>query len=150
MDRGYASVHAQYKFDEPWDSPSNLAMLNANPDIYGHPDAEESEAGNAAYFVLTGPETAFSGKEGVQFKEITDGASKTLLVVEARRDVPWTKQDDVPYAADKPLPKLGGFAEGGFNAVWVSGSVRTVPDTIEEKTLRALITKAAGDFAEFP
>jgi len=40
---------------------------------------------------------------------ITDGSSNTILVVEANRDIPWTKPEDLPFNPKGPLPELGGF-----------------------------------------
>ena len=36
-------------------------------------------------------------------------------MVEAKRDIPWTKPEDIPFDVDKELPKLGGFAGQGFS-----------------------------------
>ena len=73
------------------------------------------------------------------------GPQNTIMAVEARRDIPWTKPEDIPYSADKPLPELGGFHEGGFSAALMDGSVRLINRAINENTLRALITKAGGE-----
>ena len=79
---------------------------------------------------------------GTGFMEITDGLSNTILLVEAKRNIPWTKPEDISYAADKPLPALGGYFKGGFHVAMADGVVRFCPNTIDEKILRVLITKA--------
>ena len=123
-------VHEQYRFDEPWDSEHNMTLLDKMPQVYRAPkDARDST--KASCFVLTGPDTVFSGKEGTKARDITDGLAATLLVIGAKRDIPWTKPVDIPYVADKPLPKLGGWftSAGGrdvFNAAYCDGHVETL------------------------
>ena len=70
------------------------------------------------------------------------------MLVEAKRDTPWTKPEDIPYDPDKPMPALGGCLEGGFHIALADISVHFVPSTISEKLLRALITKAGGEMAQ--
>jgi type II secretory pathway pseudopilin PulG len=134
----------QYKFDEAWDSPNNKKILARMPAALRDPAAPAGST-DASYFALVGEATLFSGKEGTRFEQITDGTSNTLLVVEAKRAIPWTKPEDIPYDADKPLPKLGGYYQEGFNAALADGSVRFISQTIDEKVLRALITRAGGE-----
>ena len=134
-------LYREYHFDEPWDGPNNRKLIEKMPEVFRCP-SEPAESTNASYFVLAGPGTMFDGKEGTKVKQIVDGMANTLLIVEAKRDIPWTKPEDIPYDPAAPLPKLGGYFERGFNVVIADGSVRLLPSTIREKTLRLLITKA--------
>jgi prepilin-type processing-associated H-X9-DG protein len=60
--------------------------------------------------------------------------------------VPWSKPDDLPYAADRPLPGLGGLRlKGGFMAAFADGSVRSIPEGVREEALRAAITRDGGE-----
>jgi prepilin-type processing-associated H-X9-DG protein len=141
------ALYDQYRFDEPWDGPNNRKLLTMMPRQFRCP-TEPANSQNACYFALTGPGTLFDGKEGTRMKEIRDGTSNTLMLVEAKRDIPWTKPEDIPYDPDQPLPKLGGFFQGKFNFTFADGSVRTLLDTINEKAFRSLITKAGGEMIE--
>ena len=67
------------------------------------------------------------------------------MLVEAKREIPWTKPDDIPYAADRPLPKLGGWFNAGFNAAFADGHVVFLPDSHAESVIRAFITKAGAE-----
>ena len=71
------------------------------------------------------------------------------MVVEGGEAVPWTKPAELPYAPDKPLPLLGGMFVGGFNAAFADGSVRFLKDSIDPKTLRAIITRNGGERVDF-
>jgi beta-lactamase regulating signal transducer with metallopeptidase domain len=89
--------------------------------------------------------TAFSKKDGIGFGEITDGTSNTIAVVEAQRDIPWTKPEDIQYDPKGKGPKLGGFYEDGFHAGFCDGAVKFLPAYTTEESLRAYLSPAAGD-----
>ena len=71
---------------------------------------------------MTGKTTLFPPDKTLGINKIVDGAANTLLAVEAKRDIPWTKPEDLSYAADKPLPELGGFDPNGFCVVFADTS----------------------------
>lgn len=138
------ALYRQYNFNEPWDSETNKKVLENMPVIYRDPSDSEASR-NSSYFVLTGPQTIFSGKAGTTLPQITDGLSNTLMVVEAKRDIPWTKPEDIPYDREKTVPKLGGHYDEGFITLFGDGSVRFIQKKIEEQVLRMLITKDGGE-----
>ena len=76
---------------------------------------------------------------------IPDGTSNTLLLVEARNPVLWSKPDDVPYDAKKPLPALGTASGVVFHVAFADGAVRSLSKRIDPMTLRALITPNGGE-----
>lgn len=166
-----SALYEQYKKDEPWDSPNNKLVLAKMPALFRDPGAP-ADSTNSSYFAVTGPATIFSGKEGAKFADITDGMSNTLMLVEAKRDIPWTKPEDIPYpaaapggpaggitngqpeksktkdapeAVDAPLPKLGGHYADIFLAAMCDGSVRAFPQKINPIILRSMLTRAAGE-----
>jgi hypothetical protein len=131
-------LYEQYHFDEPWDSPANLKLLDQMPPVFRSP-TDPPGTTETSYFALVGPGTAFSVEGGTSFMEIHDGTSNSLLIVEAKRPVPWTKPEDIPYDPQKPIPELGGHFEGGFLTAFCDGSVRFIAHSVDEKVLRALI-----------
>jgi len=139
-----APLYNEYKFDEPWDSESNKKILEKMPAVLRSP-LDPPDSKNASYFVFTGDHTVFGDPEGTKFEEITDGTSQTLAVVEAKREIPWTKPEDLPYDADKPVPELGGRYEDGFIAAFCDGSVRTISEAIEPQVLRQWGDRADGE-----
>jgi hypothetical protein len=78
---------------------------------------------------------------------ITDGPSNTIVLVEADDRVPWSKPQDLPYAADQPLPKLGGHYHGDFVVAMADGAVRVVTKKASEKSIRAAITPRGGEIS---
>jgi hypothetical protein len=78
----------------------------------------------------------------------TDGTSNTILIVEAGNAVPWTKPEDLHYAADEPLPELGGLFRDVFHVALADGSVHTFTKKYDKATLRAAITADGGEVFE--
>ena len=150
------ALYKRFKLDEPWDSEHNKKLLPLIPRVY-----ETSRLGNLPgrdnltnlvnthYQVFDGPGAVFAGPPSLPRAEVRDGTSYTLLIAEASEPVPWTKPQDLPFDAKGRLPKLGGLSKGGFHAAMVDGSVRFIPQTVGEKSLRAMITCNGGEIIDW-
>jgi hypothetical protein len=159
------NLYTRFRFDEPWDSEHNKKLLPRMPSVYAPPPGVKTKqphstfyrglAGKEALFVVGGPSPGgVAGRLprpsfGRRMVAITDGASSTLMVVEAGEAVPWTKPDDLVYDAKKLVPKLGGAFPEGFHALFADGAVRLIKKDIDEKTLRRLITVAGGEVIDW-
>jgi hypothetical protein len=96
--------------------------------------------------VFVGKGAAFEGREGLRPSEdFPDGTSNTFMIVEAGKPVPWTKPEELAYDPDGPLPELTCLFHDCFRAAAVDCSVRFIPKTISEASLRALITRNGGE-----
>jgi len=136
-----APLYQQFKLDEAWDSPHNKKLLAKMPKVF---TVGGKAADTTIYQVFTGKGTLFEGRKGIQFKDILDGTSNTILMTEAARPVPWTKPEDIPYDATKPLPKVGGLWPDAFHIALADGSVHTVRPNFDERTFHLAITRADG------
>ncbi|MBV9123777.1 MAG: DUF1559 domain-containing protein, partial [Planctomycetes bacterium] len=141
-----AALYNEFHKDEPWDSPNNIKLLPRMPKVFAPVGTVQTPEPNSTFYqVLNGPGAIFDGSRQLPLTGIADGTSNTIMIVEAGEAVPWTKPADLPYQANGPLPKLGGLFPDGFNAAFADGAIYFISRTVSEKTLRALITAAAGD-----
>jgi prepilin-type processing-associated H-X9-DG protein len=72
------------------------------------------------------------------------------LFFDAKRNIPWTKPQDIEYSADKDVPTLGGYEPAGFNVALCDGSVRLFSKDIDEKILRAIISRNGNEVVQLP
>ncbi|MGH7134909.1 MAG: DUF1559 domain-containing protein, partial [Pirellulales bacterium] len=139
-------LYKLYRMDEPWDSDNNKKVLAQMPVTYREPQSDPTKS-ETSFLALVGAATALGPKDGkgTKFQEITDGMSNTIIIVEAKRGVPWTKPEDIDYDPAKPLPVLGGRRPDGFWAGFCDGSVRFIAANVAQQKLHAYITKAGGE-----
>jgi hypothetical protein len=167
------NLYRQFKLDEAWDGPNNIRLLQQMPPTYMHPGAGLKDPTQTFFQVVDGPSggarprAMFASKTGqrvalhlagafgpppnvfqsdhrMRFQAVPDGTSNTIMLVEAAESVPWTKPADVYYEPGQPLPKLGGHFGSGFIVGLGDGSVRLVPRSVSDNTLRAAITADDG------
>lgn len=140
-------LHNAYDFNQPWDSPQNLAVTQNIPPVYACPSS--TNQGDTHYVYITGKGTCFEGAQGIKFRRIIDGTSHTLLVVEAREPgIHWSEPRDFDMKAFMATGEPGGFSSthpGGFNALFGDGSVRFINENIDTTTLKSLTTPAGGE-----
>lgn len=143
---GEQALYEKYKFDEAWDSKNNLEVMKQMPAAYRSPN-DDPDSTNASYFAIVGPGTLFptDRKEQMGFRDVRDGTSNTLMYVEAKRDIPWTKPEDIVFDPKKDLPTFGGFFDGGFNAAFADGSVRFLSNDIKPEAIRKLLLASDGE-----
>ena len=151
-------LYEQYDFDEPWDSPNNKIVGNTAIPVYSCPTDPSSGVlpNQTSYMVVTGPTTVFNGGQAARMRDILDGTSNTIMVVEAAGSgVTWSQPVDIdagnvtfPIGARNPN-STGSFHPGGMNVAMCDGSVRFVSNAIARAVWDALITKAGGERVDF-
>jgi hypothetical protein len=148
-------LYKQFHLDEPWDSEHNRALVSKMPNIYADPDANRNQLardGKTTFQVPTGPETVFFQNAGTSYRDIPDGTSKTILLVEVepQHAVEWTKPDDWQVDMSHPRQGLEQKDRKRFVAAWCDGSVQTIPTDIDKAKLRAFLTRAGREVVDRP
>ncbi len=95
-----ANLYETYNFDEPWDGPNNIKLLNQIPSNFqckhNLNSSRFTQDGTTTYKLVTGDGTAFVGAQTKSSADIADGTSNSLMIVEDfANPVPWTKPDDL-------------------------------------------------------
>jgi len=149
------ALYNQIRLDEPWDSAYNQQFHDQMIMVYQCPSNKLAPRGSGlCSFVAIAGEGFVPAENAKQItgnglKEITDGTSNTIAVIEVREPFCW-----MDPTADVTLDELenginsgrvGSFHTGGCNVGFFDGSVRFFANTIDLTVLRALATPAGGE-----
>ena len=142
---GEQALYDEFHLDEPWDSDHNITLLDRMPPAYVSNLARSNN--ETVFLAAAGKEMAMNGKRELQFTDVTDGMSNTIVIVEADQEaaVPWTKPADLEVDLENPLKNLGNLQPTGFNVAMMDGSVRFFGAAIDEEIIRGLFTYAGGE-----
>lgn len=148
-------LYEEFHLDEPWDSEHNRALIPRMPDAYCSPALYDLAEGETVFLAVTGLGTAFEdGKKGLKFKELKDGTSKTVLVVEADRDeaVIWTKPDDWEFDPTAPTRGLGHLYQSKqtFFAGFADAHTEGVDINTRPESIKAMMTRDGGEREPLP
>ena len=144
------ALYDQFHLDEPWDSPNNRPLADKMPAVYRLSATKNKESGRTNYLLPVGNGAGFTADKPTEIKDITDGTVNTVMIVEVDDDhaAIWTKPEDWQFDPQQPAKGLGQFFDGRFNAAFFDGGVRAISASIDQKTLKALFTRAAGDWPD--
>ena len=146
-------MYKEFHLDEPWDSPHNIELVKRMPAVFADPEHRElAKEGKTTYLVPVGPGTVFDTDDGIDFRDIKDGTSKTIMIVVAAPDraVEWTRPADWEVDMDKPLDGLDAPVRDKFVAAFCDGHIEILPVNVDTDTLRAMLTRAGGEVYETP
>jgi len=146
------ALYDQFHLDEPWDSEHNSKLIPQMPTVYLDPSSRRStEEGRTSYLGVLGEGFLFNGSpKGTGFREIRDGTSNTIAVLQVNDDrmAAWTKPDDWELDKKKPLAGLAGVHPGTFLAGFVDGHVQSIGEDIDPEVFKQLLTIAGGEVVD--
>jgi hypothetical protein len=141
------ALYDEFHLDEPWNSPHNIKLLDRMPAVYRCP------AGGllpplTTYFAPRGPRTMFPGAQGVGVRDVTDGTSNTILVIDGSvtRPADWTEPRDWEVGeAPNINTAMSEFHVDRCLAAFADGSVHAFPRKIAPEVFKALLTRDGGE-----
>ncbi len=141
------SLYEQFHLDEPWDSEHNKALIAKMPQVYQCPNSKVGQTGCTVYLAPRGPSTMFPGPSSIRIRDVTDGISNTIMLVEADDEhaVPWTKPEDWTLDPEHPTAGLGGHFPGLIQFSFGDGHVTTMRDTIGKEELLKFFTRNGNE-----
>jgi hypothetical protein len=140
---GEQELFASYKLDEPWDGEHNKRLVDKIPSVYG--TGVWSQKGDADYFVVTGQGTLFDADQPGRRDSVADTPGETLLVLQSRQRIPWTKPADIETTPDHDVLRPFRGHGKGFYAAFADGTVKFVSQATDAASVRAMFTKAGGE-----
>jgi hypothetical protein len=89
------SLYEEYRFDEPWNGPTNRTLLSTAPAAF-RCSVDRGPVTNTSYVAVTGPGTMWPDGRGMSLTEIGDGSENTIMIVEmAVSGIPWMEPRDL-------------------------------------------------------
>src|SRR5262249_48145596 len=132
----------------------NKKLIAKMPRIYALPgDSKLAKEGKTVYLAPLGESTMFPGPRAVSFKDVKDGLSVTIFLVEGDDEhaVIWTKPEDVNYHTAKLFKGLGKrWSFGGFFAAFVDGHVTGIKHGANEAEFKEKFIRAGRKPANQP
>jgi Protein of unknown function (DUF1559) len=144
------ALYDQFHLDEPWDSAHNRTLIAKMPAVFLCPDEKDAlvKDGKTRYLAPRSAATIMRGAEPVAMREIGDGTSNTVMVLDVGDDhaVEWTKPADWEFDPDPAVESIfKSHDPSGTNMAFADGAVRYISATIKPATLRALLTRDGGE-----
>jgi hypothetical protein len=138
-------LYREFRLEEPWDSEHNKKLIQRMPDVYRRPFADRKST-KTPYQAPIGDKTAFRPGKKMMLRDIRDGTSKTIGVVEVdpEHEVIWTKPDDWVVDFDDPTKGLSGGPGTTFAACFLDASVRSLRKSIDKESLRRFLMADDG------
>lgn len=116
------------------------------------PTHQEPKSPYTSYLMLVGPSAVGVPEDGRSIKEITDGASHTIIVAEyAGHDISWLEPKDFDTETmsfrinDPDKPSISSHHPGGALVGMADGSVRWLSNDLPPEVVKAMITINGGE-----
>lgn len=142
------NISNRMNVNEAWNSPANLPWSNQPVPAYADLDTPADPDTRVRCFYDNG--AAFDTRTRTRLIDITDGTTNTILYVQGGQKVTWSRFGEYKFDPARPLPALGKPDADGFWVVMGDAQVKWVKKTVDEKVLKAAITKSGGETVTLP
>ena len=140
-------LYQQFHLDEAWDSPHNRSLIPHMPNVFRIPQSKYPAQSGLSTFVLpSNADTMWPADRVLDFKDIEDGTSNTIMIVEVNDDMAqeWTKPDPFEINMQNPASQLGGHFNDKIFFAMGDGSSNAIPRN-KFGDLKALLTRSGGE-----
>jgi hypothetical protein len=152
---GETKLYETYRFNEPWDSPTNKKVAAAAARLFQCPSANHDKDDlSTDYVLVVGKDTLSDGPHSHKAKEILDGLSDTIMVVEmADSDTPWNKPGDLNFDTMNFLVNsakrmcISSHHAGGAYVCFCNGVARWLPEKTNPELIKSMLTIAGSEDA---
>ena len=92
-------LFAEYRLDEPWNSPNNRKLESLMPKMFQCPsDRDPQNRWHTNYFVVVGNGTLFPGPKPLSLRDLEKPSASTIMLVEATGlGIHWMEPRDLDY-----------------------------------------------------
>ncbi len=149
---GYSALYSKFHFNEPWDSPNNLPLLDLMPEVFR--SLGDSATSTTTRFRLLGGTkmgypASLANLVGPRLQDFTDGTN-SISFVEAGVDkgVPWTKPDVLVVDTNDIWGSIGSLPNGKLRFGLFDGSSNSVPTSLSASQLIALATTTGAELID--
>lgn len=141
------ALYDKIDLSKPWNDPVNIEYSKINLSCFRCPSSWQ-EPGSTQYVAVVSPRSLFSPDRAATYRDITDGSSNTLAIVEVNPSmaVSWMSPDDPAESEFLSFDSKTKFWHtGGFHALLADGTVRFITANTSKETLIGIITPAGGE-----
>ena len=141
-----SQLYERFNLDEPWDSPTNRALLSEMPDIYQV--GQGAGPGKTAILGVASAGGVFADPQTpAKFRDIVDGMSNTagVVVVADGAAVEWTK----PVDYNSGPPAALRLFNDRYMVLLMDGAVRPISMSWPAANWRNLFNKGDGNIIDF-
>lgn len=142
-------LYERFDLDKGWSAPENRWVLQHMPDVFHCPSCQNTHSNYCTHYAgVTGPGTVFEGCRPVHSREVVDGLSRTLMVIESvNSEFPWTSPQDVDGSLGFRVNALHGASSrhmGGAHALTVDEGVHFLTDDLLPSDIRKMCIRDDG------
>lgn len=148
---GEQAMYKRFDLTEAWNSPRNQAAAQYCPAVFKCPSNPSAGTTDFTdYLVADGPGMLFEGAKQTELRDITDGLSNTLSVVEVKSsDVLWYEPRDMDgansaFVISSKANEIGSLHPGGAIVGYGDGSVQFVANSSDPALLKDQASIAGG------
>jgi prepilin-type processing-associated H-X9-DG protein len=150
---GEEALYAKYRFDQPWNSPGNMALAGQMPAVYRCPSGSLGRQ-RTSYLLLVGPHAISHGPTSRRMSDVKGREDKTIMVAEVTPGVTWLEPRDLNVehmlvrsdVSDRREPHIGNeldiaAAHGDkINVLFCDGAVDSIIVGLGENAMKRMFT----------